>query len=129
MHDLAQVRNGYTVALRDVNKGETLFDSLRVVSYLDFLKSGKIPKFDDGYTKILVPDTGGSDADEFVIFFSYRWLGAWDPVKKSASPDDENNTQYKRMVDALADFKEAHPRIDPQKMAIWIVSRDTNTDL
>jgi tetratricopeptide (TPR) repeat protein len=38
-----------------------------------------------------------------------------------ASPDDEANTQYRRMIRATEDFLNLHPSIDKERLGLWIV--------
>jgi tetratricopeptide (TPR) repeat protein len=117
-----RLRTEYFDALKAVNESKILFDRLKVVYYSDFIAAGKIPRYGDGFTREIIPNSSGSSTSEFVIFFSYRWIGAWNPAEKSATPDDNDNTQYKHMVRALNDFVREHPRIDRQKLCIWLVS-------
>jgi len=123
--DLDQLRNEYANALKDVNKEKLLFDSLKVV-YSDFIKSGRIPKSGDGFTKEITPKTGGLSEGKFIIFFSYRWIGTGDAGHPGASPDDNQNTQYQRMVRALNELLEVHPHLDQQKLCVWLVSHLAN---
>jgi hypothetical protein len=123
---LDRLRNEYASALKGVNTEKTLFDNLKVVYYSDFVASGRIPKFGDGFTRDIKPSTGGTSSGEFIIFFSYRWIGVWNKEKGGASPDDDDNTQYKRMVRALNSFVRSNPRVDRQKLCVWIVSCQDN---
>jgi tetratricopeptide (TPR) repeat protein len=120
--DLGQLRTEYASALQAVNKEKLLFDSLKVVYYSDFLEAKRIPKYGDGFTKDIIASGGGGSAGEFIIFFSYRWVGSLLGTG-DASPDDERNTQYKRMVRALNEFAQTHPYLDRRKICVWIVSR------
>lgn len=104
-----------------LNKEKLLFDGLKVVYYSDFIKSGRIPKSGDGFTKKIAPKTGGLSEGEFIIFFSCRWIGTGDAGHPGASPDDNQNTQYQRMVRALNELLEVHPHLDQQKLCVWIM--------
>jgi tetratricopeptide (TPR) repeat protein len=116
-----QFRIQYANALKGVNGEKLLFDTLKVVYYSDFIAAKRIPKYGDGYTREIVPNADGNKSDEFIIFFSYRWVGSLVGTT-GASPDDSQNTQYQRMVRALDKFVEAHHHIDRQKLCVWIVS-------
>jgi tetratricopeptide (TPR) repeat protein len=119
---LDRLRSEYANALANVNTEKTLFDTLKVVYYSDFVASGKIPKFGDGFTREISPGANDASTGVFIIFFSYRWIGRYDEAKRSASPDDDKNTQYKRMVKALNNFVRANPKVDRQKLCVWLVS-------
>lgn len=112
------LRIQYVNALKDVNQKKLLFDTLKVVYYSDFIAAKRIPKYGDGYTR---PIVSNHNTGEFIIFFSYRWVGN-NLGSTGASPDDSQNTQYQRMVRALDEFVHAHPHIDRQKLCVWIVS-------
>ncbi|OCK78961.1 hypothetical protein K432DRAFT_435643 [Lepidopterella palustris CBS 459.81] len=118
--DLDQLRNEYANALKDVNKDTTLFDSLKVVYYYDFIKCERIPKSGDGLTKEIASNPGGLSHGEFIIFISYRWIGTGDAGQSGASPDDDQHTQYHRMVRALNEFLEVHPQLDREKLCVWV---------
>ncbi|KAF2810736.1 uncharacterized protein BDZ99DRAFT_487582 [Mytilinidion resinicola] len=116
---LDQLRTEYANALKDVNKEKLLFDSFKVVYYSDFIRARRIPKYGDGFTKEIISNAGGVSVGEFIIFFSYRWIGSL-LGQPGASPDDDNNTQYQRMVRALNEFLQARPHIDQKKLCVWI---------
>lgn len=126
------LRTAYARALAvDGNAAGTMFDQLRAVRYSDFAAFGRLPRSSDGLAKPLMGynsiepgdgkrSVGVGGGDEFIIFFSYRWINH-DPGANS--PDDANRTQYKRMVDAVESYiahKET-PDIPPEKLYIWMV--------
>lgn len=111
---LQMLRGKYAAELAaDVSK-DWMFDALKFLRYSDLLKFGKLPRSSDSLTQVFAP--GGT---EFAIFISYRWL-----VKATLdnSPDDEENTQYKRVIAAVEQFLTLRPDVDRSKLSIWLVS-------
>ncbi|KAM7183989.1 hypothetical protein V8F33_013260 [Rhypophila sp. PSN 637] len=107
--------------------GERMFDQLRAIRYSDFAQFGRLPRSSDGlamplmdFAKLDLGDGQGHiGSDEFIIFFSYRWINH-DPGANA--PDDANQTQYKRMIAAVESYL-AHketPDIPPEKLYIWM---------
>ncbi|KAK4211284.1 hypothetical protein QBC37DRAFT_446414, partial [Rhypophila decipiens] len=98
--------------------GERMFDQLRAIR--DFAQFGRLPRSSDGLAMPLMDSRKGrTGGDEFIIFFSYRWINH-DPGANS--PDDANQTQYKRMIAAVESYL-AHketPDIPPEKLHIWM---------
>ena len=72
------------------------------------------------------------NAMDYLVFFSYRWISNSSQSKTTAeldasmshttttTPDDENHTQYRRMLDALDQFLTLRPDIDPERLCIWM---------
>ncbi|KAI6169057.1 hypothetical protein EDD17DRAFT_1524747 [Pisolithus thermaeus] len=127
---LQDLRGVYADALAvDVEKASR-FDVLKFVRYTDFLNFGRIPRSSDrlpGSEGPLVQrfrsstqdDNRLSDTAEFVIFFSYRWINAGSGTTRD-TPDDSDNKQYKRMLNAIEDFLRLHPSVDSETLGIWI---------
>lgn len=121
---LQNLRRVYADALAADEEKRTMFDGLMFVRYSDFLRFGRLPRWSDGLTQQFMSESGGSHQDgaaEFVIFFSYRWINK-DPG--ALSPDDTNNTQYRRMVRAAEEFLRLHPSIDRGRLGIWVVGQN-----
>lgn len=118
---LKTLRIKYAAELSVDGQKEKVFDPLKFLRYSDFLGFGKLPRSSDSLTRVFAP---GSDEDthahetEFVIFISYRWLAK---ATMSTSPDDDDNTQYKRIIAAVEQFLPLHPQVDRSKLSIWLV--------
>ncbi|KAI6122377.1 hypothetical protein EDD16DRAFT_1572188, partial [Pisolithus croceorrhizus] len=86
-----------------------------------FLNFGRIPRSSDRLPGSEGPldDNRLSDTAEFVIFFSYRWINAGSGTTRD-TPDDSDNKQYKRMLNAIEDFLRLHPSVDSETLGIWI---------
>lgn len=120
---LQNLRRVYAHALVADEEKRSIFDGLKFVRYSDFLRFGKLPRSSDGLTQQLISRSSGShqgEAAEFVIFFSYRWINK---NPKILSPDDTQNTQYRRMVKAAEEFLKLHPSVDRERLSIWVVGQ------
>lgn len=113
---LHKLRSVYAEALDTDAEKRRMFDHLKHLSYADFVNFGRLPRSSDGLHK---PFTPATDDGSYIIFFSYRWINK-DPALRS--PDDTDNTQYKRMIDAVELFLQEHPEVDQEKLCIWMVS-------
>lgn len=104
-----------------------MFDRLVILRYQDFKnRMTRLPRphsVDDmqevvhmrrGYSP--VPQDTQDAQPTFIIFLSYRWLG-------KGSPDDKQNTQYHRMIDALEMYLEMHPWLNHGQISVWLVSQ------
>ncbi|KAI6033700.1 hypothetical protein BKA83DRAFT_4179937 [Pisolithus microcarpus] len=127
---LQDLRRVYADALAEDVEKAARFDVLKFVRYTDFLSFGKIPRSSDrlpGSDGPLVQrfrsntqnDSQSSDTADFVIFFSYRWINAGSKTTRD-TPDDSNNRQYKRMLNAIENFLRLHPSVDSERLGIWI---------
>ena len=119
---LLTLRQEYAKSLADDTPLENTFDGLKYVRYADFLQCGHLPRSSDGYTREYgkKEETG---QNPFVLFFSYRWIAKKEGVETSAyKPDDDENTQYKRMLRAIKQFLKLHPDVSEDQLCIWIVS-------
>ncbi|KAI6169058.1 hypothetical protein EDD17DRAFT_1524762, partial [Pisolithus thermaeus] len=127
---LQDLRRVYADALAaDVEKA-TRFDVFKYVRYADFLSLGRVPCSSDklpGSDGPLVQrfrsstqnDSQLSGTAEFVIFFSHRGIEGGSVTTKD-TPDDSNNKQYKRMLNATENFLKLHPSVDSETLGIWI---------
>ena len=120
---LHTLRQTYASCLTEDKRKEETFDGLKYVRYADFVRAKRLPRSNNGYTRSL----SGRQVNQFnpfILFFSYRWI-----AKDSRShfddfsPDDENCTQYKRMLNAIEQFLKLHREIDRAKLCIWIVRK------
>ncbi|KAL9613087.1 MAG: hypothetical protein Q9167_002344 [Letrouitia subvulpina] len=123
---LAKLRRVYADALSVNEYEEKLFDGLKVVSYSDFLRFGRLPRSSDALAHQFRPRlSDASTGPEFVIFFSYTRINK---NPRALSPDDENNTQYRRMLEAIKQFLVLHPNVDKNNLSIWIDHACVNQD-
>lgn len=122
------LRRLYAVERQVVTNNWKYIDGLRFISFLDFTTNfSKLPRPDNlsdmeevvslrqDCKSFLDPSKEATGDGEYIIFMSYRWLG-------NGSPDDLLNTQYGRMKDALRLFLEQNPWLNPDHLAIWLVS-------
>lgn len=116
-HDCVQLaRRRYAEMLANDSDKRRIFDHLRFVRYEDFLGRGRLPAYSDNITVDFDP----SAPTPFVLFFSYRWLG-YESDPPIPGPDDNKNTQYLRMCNALLSFLERNPDLDKNRLFIWLV--------
>ncbi|KAI6042771.1 hypothetical protein EDC04DRAFT_882016 [Pisolithus marmoratus] len=127
---LQDLRRVYADALATDTEKAGLFDVLKFVHFTDFLSFGKIPRSSDTLPGSNLPlvqrfrsntqnSSEPSDTAEFVIFFSYRWINKGSATARD-TPDDSNNKQYKRMVNAIENLLKLHPSVDRERLGIWI---------
>ncbi|KAK7998372.1 hypothetical protein PG989_006412 [Apiospora arundinis] len=143
---LRKLRRVYAEALASDDTKRRQFDGLKFVRYTDFVRFGGLPRSSDGVTKRAAVKGGdisgggggggsevGPDDDnesvDFIIFFSYRWINK-DPVLQTTiggreeqylrTPDDENKTQYSRMIRATEDLLQLHPDVNKKRLGIWV---------
>ena len=98
-------------------------DTLKSIRYGDFLRFGRLPRSSDGlaqhYTSEGVIADGKIETSEVIIFFSYRWINK---EPGALSPDDAENTQYKRMITAAEEYLRLHPGVNRERFSVWVVS-------
>ncbi|OQN95998.1 hypothetical protein B0A48_17989 [Cryoendolithus antarcticus] len=91
----------------DLRKRE-LFDKFRFISYSTFESMGSLPDPNNTDDMATLHQNIRSAADKpeaqltahpYVVFFSYEWRGR--KVGQVDKPDDDHNTQYNRMLDAI----------------------------
>lgn len=117
---LRRLRSAYSRALGTDASKAAQFDQLKFVLYQDFKASGKLPWSTGGWARVFRPETvAESEEVDYIVFFSYVWCHNKTGVP---SPDDEQNTQYRRMLVAAEHFLSLHPSVNPNKLGIWIVS-------
>lgn len=125
--DIDKLRKGYLRQREMSLETRLMFDRLAILRYQDFKnKMIRLPRphsVDDmqevvhmrqGYSP--VPQDAQDDQSVFIIFLSYRWLG-------KGSPDDKQNTQYHRMIDALEMYLNMHPWLNHDQVSVWLVSQ------
>jgi tetratricopeptide (TPR) repeat protein len=120
---IQKLRTIYAKLLSDPSK-QTMFDAFHYVKYSDFQKLQRLPLSTDRLTKRF-PHAAGEIADEdedhFIIFFSYRWIGRTsDPPIEG--PDDDNDTQWRRMMNAIDEFLKKRRDVKPKQLSLWLVS-------
>ena len=123
--NVQSLRHVYANTLAADEEKRENFDWLKFLRYSDFLRCGKLPRSTDGLVQRFVSEPGRSrqgDAADYVIFFSYRWINK---SPGASSPDDVNNTQYRRMIGAIEEFLGIHPSIDRQRLGIWMVGQNS----
>lgn len=90
---------------------------------------GRLPRSDDGLDQFFQPNLRRHQegyAPDFVIFISYTRINR-DP--NARTPDDTNNTQYRRMLRAIEQFLALHPFVDRDCLSIWVVSAQSIDDI
>lgn len=124
-----KLRHTYSRELATDEKKKALFAPLKFVQYSDLVKFGRLPRSSDNLAQDFAHQDELQECPvEYMIFISYRWINRLPTVnsttpgaKRHLSPDNENNTQYKRMIRAVEEFLRVHPSVDADKLGIWIV--------
>ncbi|OJD28502.1 hypothetical protein ACJ73_00101 [Blastomyces percursus] len=117
---LQSLRRMYADELAADDGKRRMFDGLKFMRFLDFLKFGKLPRSSDKLAREFMSSPDGNDrigTADFVIFFSYRWINK---EPNASSPDDANNTQCRRMIAAAEQFLKLHPSVSRENLGIWI---------
>ncbi|KAI1871621.1 hypothetical protein JX265_005607 [Neoarthrinium moseri] len=127
----SEVRAAYADSLASDPKKQTMFDQLKFVPYRDFVRAQRLPRSSDGLAYCQSTETSQQNAADFLIFFSYRWInersdGHNEPTHKT--PDDDQHTQYRRMLIALEEFLIKHPHVDSERLGIWMDFACVNQD-
>ncbi|KAK5655874.1 hypothetical protein OQA88_5413 [Cercophora sp. LCS_1] len=113
-----QLRRAYAETLAADPEKSAAFDRLSFIPFLDFSRFGRLPRSSDGLVKeFKLGENGEDDNVEFLIFFSYRWINT---DRSLNTPDDADNTQYHRMLDAIDWFLVQNPQVDREKLCIWM---------
>ncbi|KAI0480144.1 hypothetical protein GGR56DRAFT_624740 [Xylariaceae sp. FL0804] len=125
-----RLRRAYAEVLASDDEKRALFDPFKYVRYTDFRAFGRLPGWKDGLTRPMSPPEDEQQQQvDFVIFFSYRWIHKLStttsdtsavPGESTVTPDDAENTQYRRMVQAAETLLSVHPSLDPSKLGIWL---------
>lgn len=113
----ALVRQAYTTALEEDAQARGFFDQLKSIKYADFCNFGRLPRSSDGLAQV---HEAHPDGNEFLVFMSYRWINN---DKKAMTPDDQEGTQYRRMLAAIEKLLTLHPKVSRDKLQIWMVTR------
>ncbi|KAK7415580.1 hypothetical protein QQZ08_012296 [Neonectria magnoliae] len=113
---LQALRREYAFSLAEDENKRKLFDAFKFIRYTDFQSFGEIPPWSSSSLQTFKNDK--SDVD-FVIFYSYRWINK---AKPALSPDDEERTQYRRMIEATEEFLRRHPEVSRENLGVWVVS-------
>ncbi|KAF2103303.1 hypothetical protein NA57DRAFT_32792 [Rhizodiscina lignyota] len=121
---LQNVRRMYADELAGNDEKNPNLDGLKFVRYFDFKSLGRLPTYSDDLTNPWTPkpvDIGveSGDVADFLIFFSYKWMNR-EGLGTGQSPDDDSNTQYFRMVNAVENFLQRHPDIQEERLGIWV---------
>jgi len=112
---LQKLRRAYSEALAEDGNKRQMFDELKFMRYSDFCAFGRLPRSSDGLVQSIKLE---NDVADFIIFFSYRWIGK---STGASSPDDDDNTQYRRMIQATEEFLRVHSDVDRESLGIWMV--------
>ncbi|OQO05789.1 hypothetical protein B0A48_09884 [Cryoendolithus antarcticus] len=105
---LYDLRVQYTIELKTDLRKRELFDKFRSIPYSAFKSLGRLPKpsnVDDmaGLREHLRAEVHRTEeqlpAWPYIVFFSYEWRRR--RVGRLNEPDDNDHTQYNRMVDAV----------------------------
>ena len=98
----------------------SIFDSFDCLKYNVFRNMGRLPTSSEKLTKKFQKQYQIND-DEYVIFFSYRWIGHLD--NRYGQPDDSQNSQWRRMINAVDQFLEQMGgQVDKSRLSLWLVS-------
>jgi hypothetical protein len=111
---LVDARCAYTQALLEDPAKARAFDPLQYVRFSDLANSGRFPRSSDGLTQVYHP---GQDAETLLLFFSYRWLN---PDPWATTPDDAENSQYRRTLQAVEEFLQLHQSVSRDNLGIWV---------
>lgn len=102
-----------------------MFDAFHFVKFSDFRRLERLPLSTDNLA-VRFPECAEEvperPEEQFIIFFSYRWLG-WTVDPPQDSPDDRSKTQWHRMMNAIEEFLKKHRNIDPDRLGLWLVSK------
>ncbi|KAI1874629.1 hypothetical protein JX265_004837 [Neoarthrinium moseri] len=120
---IENVRRRYAeVLIKDETK-RSLFDSLNMVAYSDFLDCGRLPAFTDqktqSFDRIKHLQAHDVAAKPFVVFLSYRWRPTENEEARTG-PDDSLQTQYSRMCSAIEALIQQRSEIEKENVYIWV---------
>lgn len=111
-----KLRCVYAEALAEDERKRKEFDGFKYMRYLDFLKCSSLQRFGKNLAKLHVTRDNDEAEDDFVVFFSYRWLDSTHQL-----PDNTDHTQYHRMVVAIKQLLEKQQELDETRVGIWVV--------
>lgn len=115
LRGLQKLRTIYAKFLSEDTKERRIFSNFCYVKYSDFRDHGKLPSSSLAQRAVKETETTSED---FIIFFSYRWKGLH-------RPDDDENSQWRRMSRAVQDFLKIHPEIREETVGIWVVCQNS----
>ncbi|KAK9415678.1 hypothetical protein SUNI508_10156 [Seiridium unicorne] len=122
---LSDVRNTYANTLASDPQKRMMFDQLKFIHYKDFVRAERLPRSSDKLACCYSTGTAQSNTADYLIFFSYRWINTrpthhgHNQVTHS-TPDDDQHTQYRRMLIALDEFLIKHPQVDSENLGLWM---------
>lgn len=108
-----------TIREKDETK-RAMFEGLTYVLYADFISAVRLPRYSDNTLKNYTSRVDDATANH-IVYLAYRWIYK-NPVSGKTANDDTNHTQFRRMLKALEEYLLSHPRVDPAKLGIWLVS-------
>lgn len=119
-----ELRKLYRESLAEDPSKQEVFDTFDYVKYSVFREHRQLPRSFEKVSnrfKKKSTDTADEDEDDFVIFFSYRWLGRIsDPPLEG--PDDVHDTQWRRMINAIEEFlAQKGQTINQDRISLWLV--------
>jgi len=120
----ASLRLRYSRLLEADTEKHNLLDDLKYIPYSKFLSCGRIPRSNEAPLERLREN---EDSHKFLIFFSYRWIGGFnhksssEPARPYTIPDNSENRQYRRMINAVERFLQLHPSLDRDSIGVWVV--------
>ncbi|EXL63245.1 hypothetical protein FOCG_01605 [Fusarium oxysporum f. sp. radicis-lycopersici 26381] len=91
------------------------FDDFKYMRYSDFLSCGCLQRHGKDSARLLANPCNGDADDDFVIFFSYRWIN-----NTRQLPDNAEHAQYRRMILAIKQLLEQYQEVDETKVGIWV---------
>lgn len=94
-----------------------MFGDFCYVMYDDFKAHKRLPVSSAGLTRGFSADIAEhmlGQENVFVIFISYRWIGG-------DVPDDDSNTQWRRVMNAVERFLEENEDVKHERLALWLV--------
>ncbi|OLN85665.1 hypothetical protein CCHL11_08283 [Colletotrichum chlorophyti] len=116
---LASLRKAYADALEADEVKSGMFDRLKFMWYSEFVEFNRLPRSSDGLAREFdsAKHERSGQVAEKVVFISYRWINKAPGAK---SPDDDNNTQYRRMINAIEGFLQLNPSVNRETLGIWM---------
>ena len=117
-HGLRETRQLYAGVLASDPDKRNAFDSLKFVRYSDLASFGRFPRSSDGLTREFTTDSTEQTV-RYLIFLSYRWINR-DPWTLRSTPDDAENSQYRRTIAAIDEFLSLNPSINIETLGIWV---------
>lgn len=118
-----ELRILYKQSLTEDSNKQEMFDAFNYVKYSDFREHRRLPRPLERLSNRFKrqPEETAEDEDDYIIFFSYRWLGGTsDPPLEE--PDDVHDTQWYRMMNAIDEFlANKGNRVNRDRIGLWLV--------